>query len=99
MQEVIDKAIQIDRAGSKIIEFLLCDENSLQYSYMEPVNQPEIVSVACWYLWWQQCQIMREEEVQCPVRTAPAIHALALNFVRAVSKPTSGPRLNQWRRP
>lgn len=43
--------------------------------------------------------IVRDEEVQNPVRTAGAIQALALNFVRAAGKPAITPRMNNWRKP
>ena len=41
-------------------------------------------------------QLVRGEQVQCPVRTALAIYALTLNFVRARGILTQVPRTNRW---
>lgn len=37
--------------------------------------------------------------MQIPVRTGPAIQALALNYVRAARNPVSNPRTNRWKKP
>lgn len=66
---------------------------------MGVVDLPEMVAVSCWYIWWQRRLIVRHEDVQSPDRTAAAIQALALNFVRAASKPATTPRLNCWKKP
>lgn len=78
----IEKAVLVDRSGTSIMDFLLCDQSS-QNPYMEPVQFSEVVATTCWYLWWQRRCIVRQEEVLSPIRTSPAIQALTLNYVRA----------------
>ena len=71
----------MDRLGSAMIETVLCDAK-YQQIYMEPVLVSDVIYVACWYLWWQRRQIVNDENVQNTKKTALAIQALAMNYVR-----------------
>jgi ribonuclease HI len=91
----ISDALLVDRSGATVLEFLLCDQ-ALQKTYMNQFELPELIATASWYIWWQRRMHVRGEEVQSPVRTGPSIHALTLNFTRAMAKPVTGPRVNTW---
>lgn len=95
VEKLISDATLVDRSGAEVIDFLVCDK-STQRQFLEPIDLPELVATAGWYIWWQRRQRVRGEVVQPPVRTAPAIHALTLNFVRAAGKASTTPRLNRW---
>jgi hypothetical protein len=90
--------LPVDRSGAKVIESLLCDDK-FQRQYMDIVDIPEVVASTSWYLWWQQREIVRGEQVQTLVCTAMAIQALAMSFVHAVGKVSPLPRQNAWRKP
>lgn len=91
LHEIITRACAPQRSG-------LCDLTN-QKQYMDVVQIPEMIAATSWYLWWQRRQISKNEEVQQPVRTGPAIQALTLNYVRATGKTPMGPRINRWRKP
>ena len=79
IERVIHDASLVDRSGSGVLEFLLCDQ-STQHNYDDSIELPELIATASWFVWWHHRQQVRGEEVQTPLRSALAIHALALNF-------------------
>ena len=93
IERVIHDALLVDRSGSGVLEFLLCDQ-STQHNYDDSIELPELIATVSWFVWWQRRQQVRGEEVQTPLRSALAIHALALNFTRAAAKQTTAPRRN-----
>lgn len=92
----MQNAVLVDRAGSAVIEFFLCDK-SFQRPFMEPVQIPELLATACWFIWWQRRQLVRGEPVQNSEQTALSLHALTLNFVKARGKVAQPQRINKWR--
>lgn len=96
MEKLICDAALVDRSGAAVLDFLLCDK-STQHQFMEQIDLAELVATAGWYIWWQRRQHVRGEMVQTVVRTAPAIVALTLNFVRVAGKTNAAPRLNKWK--
>jgi hypothetical protein len=57
MHEIVDQVKHIDRSGSVVIEFFLC-EKDYNTEYIQPVMKPELFAVTCWYLWWQRRKIV-----------------------------------------
>ena len=90
----INFASLTDRAGSAVLEFILCDD-SYRRQYSGLVELPELISTVCWFLWWQRRQFVRGEEILTPERTAPAVVALAINYVRG-AQAKSTPKINRW---
>ena len=61
------------------------------------VGLVELVLTAGWYLWWERRQIVHEEMVQTPARTAMSIAALTKNYQIATKKSS---KLRQgWKKP
>lgn len=87
-------ATHTDRSVAAVLELLLCDD-SYQRSYMGPVDFPELVATAYWYLWWQRRQFVRGDEVYSPEQTMPAIIVLVFNFVHAMGKVLVAPKFNK----
>ncbi|KQJ89430.1 hypothetical protein BRADI_4g25636v3 [Brachypodium distachyon] len=79
-QKFISEALEYDRAGSAVLEFLLC---SSFRSGIPPDGFPELVATTCWYLWWERHKIGHDEPVQLPAQSAFAIRSLAANFTAA----------------
>ena len=95
IERVVHDASLVDRSGSGVLEFLLCDQ-STQHNYDDSIELLELIAIASWFVWWQRRQHVRGEEVKMPLRYTLAIHALALNFTRAAAKQTTAPRRNTW---
>ena len=96
--ETIEQTCTPHRSGPEILEYLRCNAANRK-QYLDVVQIPKMIAATSWYLWWQRRQIVKKEEVQAPVRTGPAIRALALNYVRANGKPATMPRMNRWWKP
>ena len=90
----INFASLTDRAGSAVLEFILCDD-SYRRQYSGLVELPELISTVCWFLWWQRRQFVRGGEILTPERTASAVVALAINYVRG-AQAKSTPKINRW---
>jgi hypothetical protein len=58
----------------------------------------ELITTACWYMWWGRRRISHDEPVQIPSRSPQAIFALALNFSRSCKR-NSGIRRHGWEKP
>jgi hypothetical protein len=41
----------------------------------------ESIVVTCWYIWWKRREIVKEEPLADPPRTAFAINALPSNYI------------------
>ena len=91
----ISNALLMDRSEAAVLEFLLCDQVH-QKAYMDQFDLPELIATASWYIWWQRRMHVRGEVVQPPGRTGQSIHALTLNFTRAMAIPETRPRTNSW---
>ena len=95
IERIVPDASLVDRSGSAVLEFLLCDQ-SMQQNYEDSIELPKLIATTIWFVWWQRRQQVRGEKVQTPLRSTLAIHALALNFTRAAAKQTTAPRRNTW---
>jgi ribonuclease HI len=97
LEDLIDKASSIDRAGQAVLEYLLCSEHQFT-TVLGQSSIPELVAITTWYLWWERRQAVQGEKVKDPARTAIAIGALYSNFTAANS---SKPKLRTmgWVKP
>lgn len=98
MESYIRCALLVDRPGATVLEFLLCDQ-ALQKTYLGQFELPELIATSCWYILVHlvaEKDACRGEVVQPPVRIGPSVHALALNFTQAMTKPVTTPRINTW---
>uniref|UniRef100_A0A8I6WJK5 Reverse transcriptase zinc-binding domain-containing protein n=1 Tax=Hordeum vulgare subsp. vulgare TaxID=112509 RepID=A0A8I6WJK5_HORVV len=77
-----------DRAGSVVLEFILCDESCWRH-YSSVVELPELISTFCWFLWWQRRQYVRGEVILYAERTAMAMVALTINYGRGSQAKTT----------
>jgi hypothetical protein len=51
LSDIIDDALLEDRAGSAVLENILNSQNNALDGF-RLFGVKEVVSVACWYLWW-----------------------------------------------
>lgn len=86
LHEIMASMHTNEKLGVEILEMVLCDPTN-QKNYMSVVDVPEMLAVTCWYIWWQRRSITHDEDVQPPMCTAAVVQALALNFVKASTKP------------
>jgi ribonuclease HI len=93
----ISEACSEDRAGSGVYEVLL-RRNDKMVPGIPELGLKELISIACWYIWWERRKITHDESVQNPARSAQPIMALALNYWRALKK-TGKARREGWAKP
>ena len=55
MDDIIDKACEVDRAGEAVLEYLLLlpDQDLWILGYH---NVREMIAISAWYLWWERRQ-------------------------------------------
>jgi hypothetical protein len=96
LHDVIKNAIIVDRSGSVVLEYTLCNQN-WQSPVLGTLGLQESVVVACWYIWWQRRELEKGESVTGLPRTAFAIQALTSNYGAAA--PDSKPPEISWSKP
>jgi ribonuclease HI len=85
LQAAINEALQVDRAGSAVLEHLLRrNDNSLPG--FDHIGPKETVTVTCWYLWWMRRRRTHDEEVPPLNRCKMSILSIAANAIRAAEK-------------
>jgi hypothetical protein len=89
--------LKVDRAGSAVFKALLRLPDS-KISDASVGSNKELIPTNCWYLWWQRRQIVHNEPVTTPVRSALAIMAISTNYVRSC-KANLGIRRGGWENP
>jgi hypothetical protein len=52
LDQFIQSAYTLDRAGQAVLDHILCTKQRFT-SLLGCANIPELVAVACWYLWWE----------------------------------------------
>jgi ribonuclease HI len=62
LSDIIEDAMNTDRAGSAVLEHIL-KENDLLVPGYDHIKVKELISVACWYLWWMRRRRTHNEEV------------------------------------
>jgi hypothetical protein len=58
---VVEDALLCDRAGSAVIEHILCKDEQ-KYHNLD-LGLKETMMVACWYIWWMRRRRTHDEEV------------------------------------
>jgi ribonuclease HI len=85
LQAAINEALQVDRAGSAVLEHLLRrNDNSLPG--FDHIGLKETVTVTCWYLWWMRRRRTHDEEVPPLNRCKMSILSITANAMRAAEK-------------
>jgi hypothetical protein len=82
---VILEACNEDRAGSGAFEAMLRQVDK-ETPHIPELGMKELVTIACWFIWWERRKIAHDEKVQKPASSAQAIAAIALNYWRALKK-------------
>ena len=79
---IIDQAIQVDRSGSAILEFILSLPD--QQLEMHPIlNFKQLIAVGGWYLWWIRRKVTHNESIPPPWRWALSVLSISSNHHRA----------------
>ena len=60
MDEIIDKACEVDRAGEAVLEYLLLLPDQ-DLSIMGYQNVREMIAISAWYLWWERWKLVHKE--------------------------------------
>jgi hypothetical protein len=97
LQHVISDATVVDRAGSAILEHILClSENNIQG--FTTVNLKEVVITTCWYLWWLRRQRTHNESTPPMIKCRFSILSIVANASKVYGKqaPSCGIK---WSRP
>lgn len=76
------RALIVDRAGSAVLEGLICSSIH-DPRYLAQIPVACLIVVASWFIWWERRQCTKGEKIPKPERSIFSIQALALNFCRA----------------
>jgi hypothetical protein len=93
MQEIIEDAIQVDRAGSAVLEHILRREDNVLQRF-DHIGLKETVAVTCWYLWWMQRCRTHDEDVPPLFRSKMSILSITANAAKASKKKQIHPLSN-----
>ena len=87
---IIDQAIQVDRSGSAILEFILSLPD--QQLEMHPIiNFKQVIAVGGWYLWWICRKVTHNESIPPPWRWALSVLSISSNNQGATSLVRNSP--------
>ena len=97
LEEVIAHACAVDRAGDAILAYLL------NFPAQEAIVLGvkffyELMSITCWYLWWERRKLVHKEHVEDAKRISQSVRAMAENFVIACD-PKAVLKKDGWRKP
>ncbi|XP_014755959.1 uncharacterized protein LOC104584065 [Brachypodium distachyon] len=84
IKHIIDDIVALDRAGVIALEHIIC--NTDVWDPLGGIGMPELVLTGAWYIWWERRQLVHDEAIQSPHRSAMAIGALTANYWRASKK-------------
>jgi hypothetical protein len=62
LTDIIQQAVQVDRAGSAILEYLVRDHNQAMPA-IPSIKLTEVIVTSCWYLWWIRRRRVHNEDV------------------------------------
>ena len=88
IDEIIDRACEIDRAREAILEYLLVLPNQ-DLRIMGYQNVRDMIAILAWYLWWERRKLVHKETTQNATKISMGIIALRYNFVNASSSKAS----------
>ncbi|EMS52747.1 Ras-related protein RABA1f [Triticum urartu] len=87
MDDIIDKACEIDHSGEAVLEYLLLPGQGLRI--MDYHNVREMIVVSAWYLWWERRKLVHKEKTQNALQISMGVLALTTNFINALSPKAS----------
>jgi hypothetical protein len=96
LENIINRALLVDRSGSVVLEFILCDLNQ-KSPVLGHLGLQETIAVGYWYIWWQRRLIVRGESVSTPTSAAFAINSSTANF--GAAKHTAKEVCAAWEKP
>ena len=85
LSEHIDFALQVDRLGSAILEFLLL-ESDQPLIMMSNVKKTEVIATGCWYLWWLRRRHTHHDSIPPIFRWHMSILAIVKNCTNSVTQ-------------
>lgn len=93
----INHAVQVDRSGSAVLEFLLLEPDS-PLEIMPNLNYKEVIAAGCWYLWWLRRRHTHHDSCPLSFRWTTSVLAIVGNYVKSI---TQRRELNEhkWKRP
>jgi ribonuclease HI len=92
LKEVIKSALQIDRAGSAILEFLLAN-STCRVSGLGALPIHEIIATAAWFIWWRRREIKYEGKAPPANRVALSIRAMVANSMKTKENKQGVPKI------
>jgi hypothetical protein len=97
LDQLIQSACTIDRVGQAVLDYILCTKQRFT-PLLGCANIPELVAIACWYLWWERQQFTNGETFQDPSRAARSNDVLYSSFY-AANSPRAKPKREGWTKP
>jgi hypothetical protein len=96
LENTIDEATSVDRAGSAVLEYLLGHNGNTPHGF-DSVKLKETICVLAWYLWWIRRRRTHNEEVPPLFKCKMSILAITANAMKAENK--SPVVTDKWTRP
>lgn len=93
----IDFAVQVDRSGSAILEFLLL-ESDQPLLMMPNLKEKEVIATGCWYLSWLRRRHTHHDSVPPNFRWHISILAIVNNYTNSVMQKRTLVE-HRWKRP
>jgi ribonuclease HI len=93
----ITSALCEDRAGSRVLEFLLQKEDNNVPDF-DALGFKELISVACWYLWWLRRRQTHNESIPPSFQRKISVLTITANAAKS-SKLQAGNEEKSWKRP
>jgi hypothetical protein len=85
LSDIIDDALLDDRAGSAVLENILNRQNNALDGF-RLFGVKEVLSVACWYLWWLRRQRTHDEPTPPVYKCKMSILAITANAAKSGAK-------------
>jgi hypothetical protein len=72
LTEVTEDALLADKSGSVVLEVILCSKKKPS-PLLAQLKIHEMITIVCWYIWWQRREFVKGESVARPSNTVFAI--------------------------
>ena len=79
---IIDQALQVDRSGSVILEFILSLQDQQLAVHLE-LNFKQVIIVGGWYLWWIWRRVTHNEAIPSAWKWPLSVLSISSNHQRA----------------
>lgn len=86
MENLVQKAFNVDRSGLVVLERLMCLPMTRWSPVLDQLGLQENVTVACWYIWWERRQMAHGEQIQTAKGMTMSINPVVLNLAKAHAK-------------